>query len=262
MSVLHTGAFVLSLDLDRSVTQGQQSQRGAFGPIGSKLIAMIAARGIEATWTISEPGHSSWLEPIQAIEPVQEVGLLADANWISGTRSEFAAGLVSLAGQARSAGVSPSTLAWKTADQPEHLDLLVKQGITAVRPISAKSDSLAVGGWKGWLQGASASGSAPQTLRWGLWQIAGATDSLVGGVKDVRRAIDRAVDDRGIVHLVVDVASLATRELEVLDQVLDTVENRRAKDLLCNRTLAALAQQLTRPKQAAPAGSILRRSAA
>src|ERR1700748_1782314 len=108
MSVLHTGALVLSLDVDSQLS-GKSSQQGAMGPFGSNLMSMIAAHGIEATWTMSKLQRSSWLEPIQAIVPAQEVALLGDASWIAGTRAEFATGLVSLAAQARAVGLSPST---------------------------------------------------------------------------------------------------------------------------------------------------------
>jgi hypothetical protein len=85
---------------------------------------------------------------------------------------------------------------------------------------------------------------------------------LSSGFKEVRRVIDRATNEHGIVHLVIDVASVGSRELDVLDQVLAHVEDQCAKDQLSNRTLSALAQQLTYPRQCAAAGSILRRSAA
>src|SRR4051794_34560100 len=100
MSALHTGAFVLSLDLDNSVTHGNPLLRGPSSPIGAKLLAMIAARNIEATWTVYDPSRSAWLEAIQAMETTQEVALLADDRWIANKRAEFAAGLVAVAAKA------------------------------------------------------------------------------------------------------------------------------------------------------------------
>lgn len=262
MSALHTGAFVLSLDLDRSVTHGNPLLRGPSSPSGAKLLAMIAARRMEATWAVYDPSRSAWVESIQSIEITQEVALLADGRWIADKRAEFAAGLTALVAKARSAGLLPSTLAWRTAASPAHLDLLVKQGITAVRPLADNSISQSSGGWKGLWQRGSTGRNDALALRWGLWQIASKGDLLSNGFKEVRRAIDRATNEHGIVHLVIDVASVGSRQLEVLDQVLAHVEGRCAKDQLSNRTLSALAQQLTYPRQTVPAGSILRRSAA
>lgn len=262
MSALHIGAFVLSLDLDRSVTHGNPALRGVSSPVGSKLLAMIADRDIEATWALYDPTKSVWLEAIRATAPTQEVALLADGRWLAGKRAEFAAGLIALATKARSSELLASSLAWRTSASTTHLDLLVKQGITAVRSLTDDLDSPTVGGLKGWLQGRSAIASSMRALRWGLWDVAGQDDLLSSGFKEVRRAIDRAANEHGIVHLVVDVANLSNRELDVLEQVLTYVEERRSKDQLCNPTLAALAQQLTYPRQTVPAGSILRRSAA
>lgn len=138
------------------------------------------------------------------------MALLGDASWVGreAGRGRFARELMRRMARARGDGLSMRTLALRTALPVDHCDLAIKEGIMAARHPSAA-------------EAKRAPRLQPQALRFGLW---GFPVSMVlpaasrwlpggGGVRTARFEIDKAIAERGLVHLAIDAPHLAERVL-------------------------------------------------
>jgi hypothetical protein len=255
------GVLVVSVDLELDIDQQARTNHAALAAVTMQLTALLDRHAVAATWGVADPALSAACETILGSPPPHEVAVLGDHTWVGAGagRARFARELVRRVGSARAAGLAVSSLVLRDVDLDDHYDLLLKQGLTAVRGNLTRARSAAA--------------APPCALRFGLWEIP-ASCCLPGqsrwwpgggGSWGACRAIDRAAREGTTVHLALDAARLinvGAAGLRVLESVLRHAARRREEGRLKSATLAELAAILSHRPAAVSARSILHSEAA
>ncbi|HEV3417274.1 MAG TPA: hypothetical protein VG056_10685 [Pirellulales bacterium] len=209
----------------------------------------------------SEPASSQAVGWAVEADCGHEAALLVGADWSgqANGRSRFAAEFLRRKQRAKHAGVPLSTLATGGDLPREHFELLVRQGITAIRASRGSE-----------ISGQRGRPPAPgiSSLRYGLWQVP-ADMRLSGGgwlsgtiaALRICRAIDRRIAAGIAGHLAIDAPALAARsngKLSALKTVLRHIERRQREGTLQVGTIAATVGRLAPARTGRSAQSILR----
>ena len=226
----------LSLETERQVRQ---------------LLRHFEHRNLAAAWAIPvelfDAEHSS---------PGQELAILAEgASTGIVRRDEFSRRLVRRLTHAQSSGLPVSTIALGAASEIRNADLLVKHGLTMITG----------------RRGTSRLDRSPAQVRWGLWNVPATTVirntngwlSAIGGRSAFRQLLVTLRDHR-IAHLQIqlDNTPVSRRDpLRGVDRILSQVLDFGAAGRLENKTLSALATELTYGPKSRSTQSILRRVA-
>lgn len=252
------GTSVISIDISRQ--HGESS-----GRLASEALTRLNDRQLAATLTLDLAADSHWLEAEGENLAGHELAILAGEDWysVSNRRGQFSQGLSRHVQQARESGYSPTTLALPAGHLPEHLDLLVKHGISAVRTVRSGSVR------SRWTWGRArretlARDLQPQSLRWGLWEFGRSLALPEEGTRRVAREIAAAGAESGLVQISVDLARLASQGAagwKQFDQVLERLACQRQQQAIETMTFASVVAGLSRTRHASPAHSILRPAA-
>jgi hypothetical protein len=222
------------------------SSRESLESTARRLIDLMSGPRRGVTWVADDPASSKAIGWAFEANCRHEAALLFATDW-SGEengRSRFAAEILRRKRAAEQAGIRLTTLATHGAVPREHFEFLVRQGISAIRsvePLIAKrSTNFAVAG-------------GVVSLRYGLWQIAGALRWSGGSwfaeqlnVRRICRAIDRSIATGISAHLVIDAPQLAMRSraaFNSLSKILRHIERRQGDGLQVGsiaETIAAL----------------------
>jgi hypothetical protein len=259
------GTLILSVDLSRDRVPGPT----AAGL--TELLRIISGLGISATWFANDPASCLDVDRVLAISPVQEIGILADPSWSSPgiRRALLAHELSRRVKRAAAAGYAISTLALSTPVGVEHLGLLRKQGVAAIRsgPPSRSRSILRQSLARVW--GTSVGEVAePQLTRHGLWQTPithafPAQDRFFpgGAVRGLLRAMDAAL----MLHLALDVDLISAGGRSVIrhvERMLCAARRQQEAGRLLVMNVRELCRRLDAQLRGAPSQSILRRRAA
>jgi hypothetical protein len=255
------GVAVISIDV--SSLQGGTT-RGAAYSLAAEALQRLNDRQMVATLAFDEVDVSS-LEQLDLTSQRHELAILARTVWYSvgNRRSQFSDELSRHILNAQAAGCSPTTLALPAGHLAEHLDLLVKHGISAVRT-TRKGASRGFWSWWRGKQDTVAADSQPHSLRWGLWEFDGSLELSRQGLRRVNRTISAAAAASALAHIVVDLALLAGQGAagwKQFERMLDQVDELRREQTIELLTVAAFVASLTRTRHSPPARSILRPAA-
>lgn len=227
------------------------------------LIRTFGRLGIAATWAVADPAHSAATERLLAAELGHELAVLGDSSWAGreAGRGRFARELARRVLGSRAAGIPVTSLVPRDIELGDHLDLLVKHGVTAVRgPVQSRV--------------LRRKPAQPRTLHFGLWEmpgsvrlpdrgtwLAGAGLAGMGSGITARRGIRRSAHYRHVFHLVVDAWRLAAgsqRDRRVLERTLTVARQVQERHALQLSTLSDVAARLSHVPRVVPARSILR----
>jgi hypothetical protein len=202
------GVLLISIDVaaDASAShhEGIAADTVAVSEATRWLLGLLDECRLPATWFLAGPSASVLRSFISSAAVRHEIGLLvAESCQSQEARFEFSRSLERRLLAARAAGIEISSLATREPRPIEHLDLLVKHGIRAVRQCNRHNGSES-GRRVGW--------PAVSTLRFGITNLpATLSDSypprwryLPAGW-DMRRQIARAAERRQYCHLALDV---------------------------------------------------------
>jgi hypothetical protein len=188
-----------------------------------------------------------------------ELAILGDPNWLGplAGRTRFARELARRISQARTNGLDVQTLVPRTASIERHIDLVVKQRITAVAGVDSKTPG-------------TRKFTTPRAMHYGVWEfpVAGnlplrSTWLSTGGWYSWR-CIRRAVAESATFHLLIDAPSVCEegrRAEKTLAWLMRRVANLRDRGLVCIETLRTAAARLADVPTVTPQQSILRRAA-
>jgi hypothetical protein len=250
----------ISVDLEPS-TGNKRPDPEALARTVDQLIELFGSEGIAATWVAGDIQSSQLIMRVLEADDHHEAALHVPSAWLTreSGRSQFATEFISRKRQAEAARISVSTLAVDDDIPSEHLELLVRRGVTAIRTDRPAQVRLVR------RDGSSGSGIAP--LRYGLWQVACDIRYQGGGWLAERRAADRLCReiDRRVAssingHLAIDAPALALRansKFSGLRAVLKHIRRDRPWDLRVG-TIAESVARLAAPKTSRSAQSILR----
>ncbi|MFV2069706.1 MAG: hypothetical protein ACC645_22295 [Pirellulales bacterium] len=244
------------IDLEAPFAEGNSVDRADLDRVGDWLIQRVGQYGIPATWAVADPVHSAVTSRLLSGRVVHELAVLGDRTWVgpAAGRRRFAAELTRRVLRARAAGLSISTLATRHELASDHLDLLVKHGITALRahavPCSPGSrvEAIGFGLWK-----FSVHDSLPRPKTW-LNPLAG---------RSIARRLRRAVQQGPSPVVLIDASGMSlqgARERRRVDYILNRIACWSRDDHVRVETLAQAASRLSAPRPSTPAHSILRKA--
>lgn len=259
------GVLVISIDVAGDSVALGASNRLAITPdttttleVTKWLLRLLDQYRLPATWFLAGPGTSVLRSHVVAADIRQEVGLLVvDGGPQSRARVEFARNLQRRLLAARAAGIDISSVATQASRRIDHLDLLIKHGIRAVRPGARGLAHSAVErcGW-----------AAVSTLRFGIsslpptWRAVDAP-RWQRWIKawEARRQIVAAARRRQYCHLTLDIHTLANAGArEVLRQTLRVASRLVHSSGMRAETVSSVAASLVARPSAPCAQSILR----
>jgi hypothetical protein len=226
-----------------------------------RLLELLALEGVAATWVTTEPQTSELIARVLEADGHHEAALLVPSAWMHSDngRSRFAAEFVLQMKEAKASGISLSTLAIENDLPSEHLELLVRRGITAIRTDRPAPLRLVR------RDGSSGAGAAP--IRYGLWQIPCEMRYCGGGwlaqriaAQRIRRDIERLIAASAAGHLVIEAPALALRadaKMTGLKAILQHIRRDRPWDLRVG-TICETVARLAAPRASRAAQSILR----
>jgi len=253
----HVGHLAITVQLD-SIAGGQQREtHQGLANVTRSLIAVLDAHRVPATWAVSDPAHSAATSLLLKSAVEHELAILGDANWVGPTagRTRFARELVRRVTQARAAGLNVTTLVPGVARVDEHVDLVVKQRLTAVAGLSATT---------------SIQLAQPKAVHYGVWEVPGSAKLPMrrtwfgSGQGKLWRRVRRTAEEAGTFHLVVDADAMAAggqREVRTLDWLVARAATLRDRGLLHIETLRTAAERLSDVRTQSPQRSILRSAA-
>ncbi|HEV3004189.1 MAG TPA: hypothetical protein VGX78_06990 [Pirellulales bacterium] len=269
--VLQPGVFVLSIDVTqpRETTAARRSTTAACAVALTEHLA-----GLPATWALDLEANAALADELTTADAAHEIAVLADRSWAGPglQRRHVADELRRRVLRAAAAGRPLSTLVLTDGQLTDNVDLLAKQGITAVRTIARASTAPSAKRYTPWFRRLRGARAAPavRSLRWGLWEIGHAID-VIGSWRgvgrqggEVVRTIDRVAVDGGLVHLSLDLGGLTgnvSTGLKLVDRIAVKADGLRAQGNIEVLTIARLAARLSRRPVNLPARSILRPAA-
>jgi hypothetical protein len=257
------GVCIISVDLGNSETS-QALAEGRLSAAADEALARLNRAGWGATWSLGRAIDREWIDAVVR-QPGHELAILADADWhsVENRRGRFSQELCARLERADEAGFRPTTLALSSGHLPEHLDLLVKHGISAVRTTRV-DDGQPWRGWRRWFGSARARCDQLQSLRWGLWEFDGALSLARQGLRRISQALSAAAAEGGLAHVVVSLDQLAGQGasgLKQLDRLLAQASSLRDRQAIQAQTVSSFVARLSRTRQGAAARSILRPAA-
>ena len=256
----HGGVLAVSVDLEPTVGRRNLEHLRALNATADRLIDVLGTMGIGATWAVADPVHSVWTDRLLAAGAGHEVAVLGESNWVGhqAGRRCFARELARRVLSSRASGLAATTLVVHGALPEEHLDLVVKHGMTAVRGRVVRNRP-------------SRRSQQPCPLRYGVWEVPvglvlpGETKWFPGGGRFLRAGYGiRQASGGAYFHLVISVAQLAARghmAQHLVERVLRRVGREHQQGMLRLETLGETAARLSNILRGVPAHSILRLAA-
>jgi hypothetical protein len=222
------------------------------------LLSLLDELRLPATWFLAGPAASVLRSHVANAAARHEIGLLvSESSQSQQARLEFSRNLDRRILAARASGIEITSLATREPKQIEHLDLLVKHGIRAVRQCD-RGNTGNSGRRSGW--------PVVSTLRFGITSLP-ATLSACDPSRwpgwatgwEMRRQIASAAQRRQYCHLTLDIHSLLNaRARRLLRTTLRAAARRFDKPACRIETISALAESLMARPIARGAQSILR----
>ncbi len=263
--VLSSGILAISIDAELDVERRGLDQQGSLERVTAELADLLAKYRAPATWAVADPAVSAATDRLTQTSVAHEIAILGDRSWVGreAGRSRFARELTRRVTRGRTAGIALSTLLLRDTELDDHLDLVIKQGLSAVVQAGPAAE-------RSWFSSRPAALLLP--LRFGLWSFPTHATlpgrrvllRLRGTASRIRRTIDRAVANREVCHLSINGLAIAVQgpsALRTIERVLRHADKRRQQGQLCLSTLATASARLTGGRQSAPARSILRPAA-
>jgi hypothetical protein len=241
---------ILSISIDASTSPGKTDTRtSAVHSIVMELIDRCDVHRIPVTLALANPVGSEMARRVSSGASSHEIALLVEGDVVSrkASRTEILRRIIRPLQAAASTGIAVTSLASTGLWHLQHIDLLVRHGVTILRGPKTNTGL--------------------QSPCYGLWLVPTAASFGGGGVLQgfvhvsrARRALRQVETGRGIVHVRIDAAGIAARggrDIGSVEKLLKSAAARRDQSRLVITTLRATAARLL-PKRPAAAHSILR----
>jgi hypothetical protein len=254
----HVANVLVTVELDPVADAHNIECHRGLAELTKRLVDLFNAQRLPATWAVNDPAHSAATSLIIRSKVAHELAILGDPNWLGPTagRTRFARELARRVSQARSGGLRVTTLVPRVESVKRHIDLVVKQQITAIAGVDPPPQ-------------AAAPWPTPKALHYGVWEVP-VTDRLprkaywfFEGGRSVLRKIRRAARDTATFHLSIDAPTLeheGGRAEKSVAWLVRQVANLRDRGIIQVETLGAAAARLADLPAPAPQRSILRRA--
>ncbi len=258
-TALDKAVLTISVDLDWAGADTRIAGQRSFEAMTDRLLEVCARHEVPATWAISDPTAAA-AQRIMARDRRHEIALWIDPpdTRLTSSPREALHDLSARIAAARLAGLALTTLALASDQAAVIGPRADREGITAMRHAA--------------LDEPSRTPLQPHRLRFGPWSfplelsMPGDQRWIPGGGngRAARRAIARAIAQRGLVQLAVDAQRLVARGYaaqRVLDRVLAQAVWFQRQGSLDIATIGSTAAQLSARCESVPSRSILRPAA-
>ncbi len=253
----HVGHLLVTIRLDAAAGRSAERHQELPG-LTRRLIALTETERLPVTWAVSDPAHSAATSLILRSGIEHEIAILGDLNWVGPTagRTRFARELMRRLSQARATGLEVTSLIPNVASIEQHVDLVVKQGITAVAGLQ-EPDS-------------DRHSPTPRALYYGVWELPVSetlplvSEWFVRGRYSLWRQIRRTMRDAGTYHLVIDAPNIAEsgrRGEKTIAWLARRISLLRDRGMINVHTLRTMAARLADVPAQRPQRSILRAAA-
>jgi hypothetical protein len=253
-----TGRFLCTIQLDPIADQRNTEDQNELAGVVRRLIGLMDLHRLPTTWAVSDPAHSAATTFVSRSAVEHELAILGDSYWVGPTagRTRFARELARRAMQARTTGLEVASLVPRVATIERHIDLIVKQRISAICGVAVPQAGRHL--------------PSPRALHYGVWELP-VTGKLPtksswlfrGGWSTWRRIL-RAAREAATFHLLIDVPAIAEdghRAEATVAWLIRRVAKLRDRGLVEVQTLRAAANRLASVPAPTPQHSILRRAA-
>ncbi len=255
-----TGRFIITVDLEPAAIVTDPAAIRRLHEYGERVQQILENHRLPATWAVAEPATSPAVTRLRSSLLRHEIALLGEATWVGGqvARSCFAQELARRVGHAQAADLAITSLVPRDVLVDDHLDLVIRHGITAVRGLVD-------------VEGRSRRPAVPHPLHYGLWEIPG-SERLPGrsgwlsrplSSWRLMRRMDAASRRCGFFHAIVDVPRLAEAgrsALRSFERAIRNVARLAQRSRVRPATLCDAAAELSATPASSPQHSILRRA--
>ena len=201
------GILVLSIDLEVDARHSSARDQRLLERLTSRLFDLLVKHRVPATWSVADPAVSAATDRLMT-GVGHEIAVLGDPAWVGADagRPRFARELERRVQGGREIGLPVTTLALRKVHLDAHLDVVVKNGLNAVRGPETtvrnrnefnQPQSLYSGLWLMW-----PSCVLPGPSRW-LWGT--------GQIWRAQRGLALAAERREVFHLMIEGRELADR---------------------------------------------------
>jgi hypothetical protein len=199
----HVGRLLITVQLDSAATGHNLNRFKDLAGVTRRLISLADSQRLPVTWAVNDPAHSAATSLILESSVEHEMAILGDTNWVGVTagRTRFARELIRRLTQARATGVEVTSLVPHVASVADHIDLVVKQHITAVAGVEAPRSPRHV--------------ATPRALHYGVWELPISQNlpllstRFFHGKRNLWKCIRRRAKDAGTFHLMLDAPAIA-----------------------------------------------------
>ncbi len=162
--VLPRGILTISVDVELDVERRGLDQQRSLERVTAQLADLLDEHQMGATWAVADPAVSAATDRLTRSPAAHEIAILGERSWVGreAGRTRFARELARRVTRGRAAGFEISTLLLRDAELDDHLDLAIKQGLTAISSATLVAQRSRFGG---------RTVSSPLALRFGLWSI-------------------------------------------------------------------------------------------
>jgi hypothetical protein len=251
----HVAHLLITVQLDSAATGHKLEYHQELAGVTRRLIALADSQRLPVTWAVSDPAHSAATSLIVRSAIEHEMAILGDTNWVGSTagRTRFARELIRRLTQARAAGLEVTSLVPHVASIENHIDLVVKQHITAVAGFESPESGRHI--------------STPRALHYGVWELPISqklplqSTRFFSGKRSLWKRIRQNIRDAGTFHLVIDAPAIAESG-QSAEQTVVWLAKRiallRDRGMVCVETLRTTSARLADVPAVRPQRSILR----
>jgi hypothetical protein len=248
------GQVLITVLVDAEVAQLDLGRQRCLAELNRRMIRLLSAHRLPITWALGDPARSPATPLILRAGMEHELAILGDSYWTGHGvgRPRFAGELARRIAQARAAGLEVTSLVGCSISIEPNMDLLVKQGITAVLDQHSAGSTIP---------------QRPRALYYGVWGLTASerlplrTSWFGGHRRALLRRIDRVARDETMMHLVIDspeVAKGGAGGERILGRVAQRVAELRDRGHIRLETMRAAAARMANVPASRPQRSILR----
>jgi hypothetical protein len=251
----HVGHILITVQLDSAATGQKLERHKELAGVTRRLISLADSERLPVTWAVNDPAHSAATSLILQSAVEHEMAILGDANWVGATagRTRFARELIRRLTQARATGLEVTSLVPHVASIENHIDLVVKQHVTAIAGFESPESNR--------------HNTSPRAMHYGVWELP-ISESLplqrsrfFNGKRSLWKRIRRATSDAGTFHLMIDAPAVSEASQSgesTIAWLAKRIALLRDRGMIRVETLRSMSAQLSDVPAVRPQRSILR----
>lgn len=254
----HVGHLLITVQLDSPAIGRQLERHQQLAGVTRRLISLADTERIPVTWAASDPAHSAATSLILRSSIEHEMAVLGDATWVGATagRTRFARELARRLAQARAAGLEVTSLIPHVASIENHIDLVVKQQITAVAGLETPDTNRR--------------SLSPRALHYGVWEVPICemlplqSSHFFSGKRSLWKRVRRTINDASTFHLIIDapaVAEAGQSTEKTIAWLAKRIALLRDRGMIHIETMRSCSARLSNVPAVRPQRSILRAAA-